>query len=348
MDYNRWRFPFMHNGRFANYPGENLNRAFWKSIRGYFTLLLGKEKHNSEELAQWVASSKEASLATTLASNEPNITWIGHSTFLIRMGGITILTDPIFDTLRYILSFKRLMPPGISLQALPKIDVVLISHNHPDHMDKTTLLFLQKRDNPLILVPYGDKKWFERREFEHVKEFMWWDQTKVSDVTLTFVPSIHWSQRSLLDYNKSLWGGWMIEEMHGAMSRVFFAGDTAYGSHFKALADTYTRVDLALMPVGPTEPRDLQTCHHLNAEEAGRAFVDVNADYLIPMHWGTYRLGTETPLQPIRQLTRWWKEHAHMLKEKSLLYLKIGQSMHISSQLRATASAQTSQLIQGL
>lgn len=348
MDYNRWRFPFMHNGRFANYPGENLNRAFWKSIRGYLTLLFAKQKYNPEELAQWIASSREASLEPALTSNTPHIMWIGHSTFLIRIGGITILTDPIFDTLHYILSFKRLVPPGIPLKSLPKIDVVLISHNHPDHMDKTTLLFLQKRDNPLILVPYGDKKWFERREFEHVKEFMWWDQTRVGDVNLTFLPSVHWSQRSLLDHNKSLWGAWMIEEIKGSMARVFFAGDTAYGSHFKALADTYTRVDLALMPVGPTEPQDLQACHHLDAEGAGRAFVDINADYLVPMHWGTYRLGTEAPLQPIRQLTRWWKEHAHMLKEKNLLYLKIGQIMGITPQLRNTAFAQTTQLIQSL
>lgn len=348
MDYNRWRFPFMHNGRFANYPGENLNRAFWKTVRGYFTLLFAKQKHNHEELAQWVASSQDASLNSVETSTEPSIMWIGHSTFLIRIGGVTILTDPIFDTMRYILTFKRLLPPGVPLKSLPKIDVILISHNHPDHMDKSTLLFLKKRDNPLVLVPYGDKKWFDRREFERVKEFMWWDQMKVGDVNLTFLPSVHWSQRTPFDYNRSLWGAWMIEELKGTMSRLFFAGDTAYGTHFKALADAYTHVDLALMPISPTEPHELQQCSHLSAEEAGRAFVDINASYLVPMHWGTYRLGAESPLQPIKQLTRWWKEHAHMLKEKSLLYLKVGQVMGINPQLRNMAFSQTTELIQGL
>ena len=251
----------------------------------------------------------------------PTITWIGHSTFLIQIDGITILTDPIFGDASFL--FKRIFPPGIALDTVIP-DYILLSHNHRDHMDATSLLQL-RHHNPHILVPAGDKKWFVHRNFERVEEKTWWQSTTInhnkSDLTFTFLPAHHWSQRSLFDRNKSLWGSWMIQYKGFT---IYFAGDTAYSSHFTAIKREFPFIDVALMPIGPCEPRNSMAYSHMNAEQAGQAFIDLGAKNFIPMHWGTFYFGIDNFSQPLDRLFAWWQQQPQ-LDMKQLQILKIGQ-----------------------
>lgn len=328
MAQNRWHFPHVHRDRFASYPGERTRNTFWKAVRAFARLMFSSRAYDVQELKSWVEEHSPLPPPPFL-TRETHVTWIGHSTFLITIGGKTILTDPIFGNLCYFLRFARLTPPGISIDRLPPIDAVLISHNHPDHMDAYSLHVLKERFNPVFLVPHGDKRWFTHRGFDRVHECMWWDRIALSDtLSCTFLPSIHWSRRGFFDHNRSLWGGWMIEGHTYGTSTVYFAGDTAYGSHFKAIAERYPSIDAALLPIGPGEPRELMYCSHVNAEEAGQAFLDLGARALIPMHWGAYHLGTDKPLDPIRRLQAWWKAYMPHLEDKSLSCLKIGQTLN--------------------
>jgi L-ascorbate metabolism protein UlaG (beta-lactamase superfamily) len=257
-------------------------------------------------------------------SQQPVITWLGHSTFLIQVAGKNILTDPIFGSLSMI--FRRLVPSVIKVQDLPVIDYVLISHNHFDHMDSQSLLQLKSRFPDMkMLVPMGDKEWFDRHLFAKVSEHMWWDEI-VTDANLgikfTFLPANHWSQRTLFDKNRSLWGSWMIQSDNAT---IYFAGDTSWGPHFKQIGQEFKNIDVALLPIAPGEPRAWMKDSHINAYEAVQAFVQLKAKMFIPMHWGTFHLGFDDFYAPISLLKQSWAAMQHEMTGKQLKILKIGE-----------------------
>ena len=257
------------------------------------------------------------------------ITWIGHSTFLIQIQGINILTDPVFANLS--LLFPRVLPPGINLENLPPIDFVIISHNHRDHMDNRALVYLKNNHKAKYLVPIGDKAWFDKKGFDNVFEFMWWEEFKFANslfndfIEFIFLPAAHWSQRGLFDYNKSLWGSWMIRTKN---KLIYFAGDTSYSSHFSKISGEFENIDLAIMPIGPCEPRQWMKYSHINAEEAGQGFLDLRAKQFIPMHWGTYFFGIDSLDLPIQRLSAWWNSQ-NFEKDQILHLPKIGQRKNI-------------------
>jgi L-ascorbate metabolism protein UlaG (beta-lactamase superfamily) len=311
--------PHRYNGRFYNYEGEVLEDWLIPSIAMFFHSLYARLLHKKEHIKQWVCAPTIMPL-----SNEPHITWLGHSTFLIQVAGVSILTDPVFGNASCF--FPRIFPCGIAIDQLPPIDCVLISHNHPDHMDAASLYALKKH-NPLFLVPHGDKKWFVKRNFERVEECMWWEPHAITSKTMqlvefTFLPAHHWSQRGLFDGNRSLWGSWLIQ---APQHTIYFAGDTAYSKHFKNIARHYASINTALMPIAPCEPRRWMKNTHLSAEEAVQAFIDLNADTFIPMHWGTYHFGSDQLFAPIERLMQSWHHQRAALQDKKVQLLKIGQ-----------------------
>jgi L-ascorbate metabolism protein UlaG (beta-lactamase superfamily) len=315
--------PYIYKGRFYNYKGETKSSVLWPSLVMIIENLCTKS-HDTMLLQQWIEYSD-------LVHRVPNaaITWIGHATFLIQIGTINILTDPVFENLS--LLYPRILPAGIMLPVMPPIDFVLISHNHRDHMDAPTLEALKKHEKAIFLVPHGDKQWFDKRGFERVIESTWWDRQTYTitggdsdTIEFTFLPAFHWSQRGLFDYNKSLWGSWMISYNN---KTIYFAGDTGYSDHFKCISKEFNDIDIALMPIGPCEPRHIMRNSHMNAEEAGQAFLDLHAKRFIPMHWGTYLFGTDTFLEPIERITNWWK--STVLQEDKFLHItKIGKRLY--------------------
>ncbi|MDK1472116.1 MBL fold metallo-hydrolase [Streptomyces sp. 549] len=232
-------------------------------------------------------------------------TWAGHASWVLRVGGLTVLTDPVWS--RKILGTPaRVTPVGVEWQALPRVDAVVISHNHYDHLDARTLRRLP-RDTPLF-VPAGLGAWCRRRRFTRVTELDWWESAELPSpdgpVRFTFVPAHHWSRRTLGDTCRSLWGGWVLGAPQG--QQVYFAGDTGYGHWFGEIGRRLPGIDLALMPIGAYAPRWWLRPVHTDPEEAVQACLDLGARRMAPMHWGTFLLSSEPPLEPLHRVRRAW------------------------------------------
>ncbi|HBY05614.1 TPA: hypothetical protein DEG75_01560 [Candidatus Dependentiae bacterium] len=320
-------FPFKKQGRFLNYIEEQ-QEGFAGVVRMCTRAIFQRNTGIDELRAGWVTLPGAPHASETASGDDiPRIQWIGHSSFLITIGGFTVITDPIFGSSSWL--FPRWTPPGISLDALPHIDAVLISHNHYDHLDIPSIRLIAKR-NPLVQIfaPWGDRALLVRSGFSRVTECMWWDDFSLvhdalkQKLELYFLPAVHWSRRALFDRNRSLWGSWIVRVGEQA---VYFAGDTASGEHFKAIAHEFPSINTALMPVSPCEPRASMRFVHLSAEDAGEAFLALGAHRFVPMHWGTYHFGEDHPLVPIRRLTAWWEREKEQLLDRQLALLKIGE-----------------------
>ncbi len=273
-------------------------------------------------------------------SYEPIISWIGHSSFLIQIGNTNILVDPVFGNLPL---FPRIFKPGILFEQLPRIDYILISHNHLDHMDKKSLLQLRQfYPQAYVLVPHGDKRWFEHYDFIHVTEFGWWEQQRFmvheTELIFTFLPAYHWSGRNLFDKNRSLWGSWMIES-NGY--RIYFGGDTAYWHHFAEIGKEFPSIDVAMLPIAPCTPRRWMQKSHIDAHEAGQSFIELGAHVMVPMHWGTFYFGCDRFDTPVNELMKWWHTNKNQLTERKLMLLGIGEQLRVERQFFVNESKQS-------
>ncbi|MGW1159464.1 MBL fold metallo-hydrolase [Streptomyces sp. NPDC002519] len=229
--------------------------------------------------------------------------WAGHASWVVRIGGLTVLTDPVWSR-RILGTPARITPVGIAWGALPPIDAVVISHNHYDHLDAPTLLRLPVTTP--VFVPAGLAPWFRRRRFTCVTELDWWEGAELGGVRFDFVPAHHWSKRTLTDTCRSLWGGWIMTAPD--RRRVYFAGDTGYGHWFERIGRRYPGIDLALMPIGAYDPRWWLRDVHCDPEEAVRATADLGARRMAPMHWGTFVLSAEPVLEPLTRVRVAWEK----------------------------------------
>jgi L-ascorbate metabolism protein UlaG (beta-lactamase superfamily) len=230
-----------------------------------------------------------------LASGVPSLTWVGHATWLIRLGGQSILTDPVWSG-SLGPGITRNVRPGISIEEA-RPTVVLVSHNHRDHLDAATIRRLGA--GPTYVVPAGLGPFFTRKGADKVVELEWWGRTQVGDLTINFVPSQHWSQRGPTDKNETLWGGFVVEEHQ---KRVYFAGDTAYFDGFAEIGRRFPGIDAALLPIGAYDPEWFMRVQHMNPEDALNAFQSLGARVLCAMHWGTFKLTDEPLDEPPRLL----------------------------------------------
>ncbi len=247
------------------------------------------------------AADAKAMLA---AAGPESLTWLGHACFLVRTGGFSILTDPFLSDYASPVSGlgpKRYVPPGLATEDLPDIDVVLLSHNHYDHLDGTSVekISLKVRGERVAVVPTGLGPFFASRRYSDVRELGWGEGTLLrkssSSVSLSCLPSIHFSGRTPFDRNETLWCSWKI--VSPTLS-LYFAGDTGYGPVFADLGRQHGPFDVALLPIGAYEPASIMRPVHLNPEEAVAAGRDLGASKLVAMHWGTIVLTDEPPFEP--------------------------------------------------
>lgn len=228
-------------------------------------------------------------------------TWVGHATFLIRSAAATILTDPVFSEVAGPLPWlgaRRVTPPAVDFDAIPRVDVVLLSHDHYDHCDIPTLLRLGRRDDPLILSPLGYRPLLSGAGLRRLVELDWWGTKGCAPgIEATLVPARHWTRRAPFGTNRRLWGGFMLWT---GGRQVYFAGDSGYSNGlFREIGRRCGPPDLALLPIGAYEPRWFMASAHMNPSEAVQAHLDLGSRRSVAMHWGTFQLtdeGRDAPL----------------------------------------------------
>lgn len=275
-------------------------------------------------------SVKTDPVALGAAENNPSVTWIGHATMLVRLAGKNVLFDPTFSPRASPVGFagpKRVVPLPIDIADLPRIDVVMISHNHYDHLDANSVqrLAASTHGSPRFLVPKGLAAWFKEQGITRVDEYDWWQETREGPLRITFVPVQHWSRRGLTDTNQSLWGGWVVE---GEGLRLIHTGDTGYSPDFKDIGQRLGPFDMAFIPIGAYAPRWFMKVMHVNVPEAVQVRADLRAERAIGMHWGTFESLTDEPLDEPPQVL------ARMRAERGLLQaqfdvLKIGETRRL-------------------
>ncbi|MFN3494905.1 MAG: MBL fold metallo-hydrolase [Hydrogenophaga sp.] len=236
--------------------------------------------------------------------SDTTVTWIGHATALWQVGGLNILTDPHFSDRASPFSFagpRRHTPLPMALDQLPRIDVVLISHNHYDHLDRATVHALHRQPGgpPLFVVPLGLDLWLQREGIGPVLTLDWWDEHRTGALHITLVPAQHWSSRTPWDRNESLWGGFVVD--HNGF-KLYYSGDTGYSPDFKDIHTRFGGFDFAQIPVGCYEPRWFMQRQHVNEEEAVRIHRDVGSRLSLGVHWGSFRLCDEPIEAPLDRL----------------------------------------------
>lgn len=232
------------------------------------------------------------------------ITWIGHSTFLVQMDGVNFITDPIFSAkagpFGNKIGSKRYTPPPFEIENLPKIDFIIISHNHYDHLDITTLKKIHTLNPDVkIFVPLKVKKLLEREGLgENTVELDWWDEVEFKGLRIIFTPTQHFSGRWINDSNETLWGGYVII----GTKKFYFAGDTGYFFGFKLIGDVFGPIDVVCLPIGAYEPAEMMRPVHMNPDEAVKAYLDLRGKIFCAMHWGTFDLSDEKCDEPPKKL----------------------------------------------
>ena len=250
------------------------------------------------------------------------LTWVGHASFLVQLGGSSALIDPVMSPALVGGLIPRNVAPGLDWQAMPKIDLVLVTHNHRDHMDAPTLRRLGP--DPVYVVPRGLGHWFARSGLRRVVEMEWWQREHIVGLDVTFVPAEHWSRRGLLDTNESWWGGYVIER--GGL-RVYHSGDTAWFDGFELIRQKCGPIDAAMLPIGAYAPRWFMQRQHMDPADAVRAFTALGAARFVAMHWGTFKLTDEDLAEPPRLLAEAWQRES--LPQDRLAVPAIGQTLRL-------------------
>ena len=252
------------------------------------------------------------------------VCWLGHATFLIQLGGVRILTDPVFWKIGLI---PRLVAMPYDLAELGPLDYVLLSHDHRDHCDETSLRALAERHDFRLLTTLEMTSlvapWLARGQV--VTEAAWYQRYDTTDVEITLMPTQHWCRRYLHDTNRRLWGAFVIR---GAGRTIFFGADSAYSPHFAEVAAYFPDVDLAMIGIGAYQPAWMMQTAHTNPEQAWRGFEDTGARRLIPMHYGTYDLSREPPGEPVTRITN---AAAHAGRANDLTVAPVGKLIAIAN-----------------
>lgn len=292
-----------------HFNGEEFFNPAVQTKKEFKDLLKWSRTRNPKKWPTNVPNKHQPKIAYLLESTNICVTYINHSTFLIQLAGanntvINILTDPVFSERTSPINFlgpKRVRRPGIEITALPKIDIVLVSHNHYDHMDMPSLKSLVKRFDPVIITPLGNKKYFNPVNNPKILEGDWWETINLDLLKLKihFTPAHHWSRRTFTDTNKALWSGMIIET---AAHNIFFAGDSGYQNHFQQIAQRFPKIDLSFLPIGAYQPRWFMKDAHMNPEEAVMAHLDLKSIKSIGMHFGTFQLADEGMDEPLIDL----------------------------------------------
>ena len=324
--------PYHHlpDGTFRNPEGSPISR----SSSGKFSYRdFNKEKKKLDMTVpkEHLINKQEVLKNLEKFKDDDYIAWIGHATYLIKLGNTTLITDPVFSKNAGPLIFgpKRFTEPALKLNEIPKTDIFLLTHNHYDHQDMSTIRNFPFKDVK-VLVPLKLGKYFKK--YKDVNEMDWYDEIKINDhLKITFLPAVHWSKRSLTDTNKTLWGNFLIQYKD---IKILFACDTGYGNIYKEIGEKYGPIDITMINIGAYDFRPMfdKSIYHTTPEEALNVAQDLKSKKVLGMHWGTFVLSLEPIMEPpIR-----FKENAEKFgfKKKDAIVFKIGEINSLRSILK--------------
>lgn len=283
------------------WDGKRFNNANGNEM-GSFNKLFQYQMRNKR--AKWSKIEQTKTDQNNFVATENSAIYykqINHATVLVQHAGKNILTDPVYSKRASPFSWagpERYREPSIPMDSLPKIDIVVISHDHYDHLDVKTLKKLSKRDAPNIYVGLGTKKFLEKFGIKNVTEMDWQEKRQDDDLEITFLPAKHWSNR-FMSPRKTLWGSWMFSS---STKNIYFGGDTGYDTHFKDIKESFGQIDLALIPVGAYKPRFFMQHVHMAPEDAYKAHQDLSPTTSFAIHWGTFQLTHEGMFDPVDEL----------------------------------------------
>jgi N-acyl-phosphatidylethanolamine-hydrolysing phospholipase D len=291
----------------AHHTDDGFRNLYIEPLRIGFFGFLRLRYFGDEQWADYAATADRVPKVKTpldrinAPGQRPQVTWIGHDTVLVQYRGVNVLTDPVFSQRSSPFSFlgpRRSAPPSLRIDQLPRIDFVLISHNHYDHLDAYTVRALG--DRTIWVVPLGYKQWFAERGVARVEEFDWWDSREIAGATITATPSQHWTGRGVNDRYRALWASWAVQI--GGF-KFWFGGDTGYNDKiFVEIGARHGPFELALIPIGGYEPRWFMKNMHVNPEEAVLIHKDIGSKYSLGIHWGTFPLTAEPIDEPPQRL----------------------------------------------
>jgi N-acyl-phosphatidylethanolamine-hydrolysing phospholipase D len=306
---------------YRNLDPDYRRASAWTRAR---TFILGATWLVGETRVAPLALAPTDARALRATSDRATVTWIGHSTVLVQLDGLSFLTDPTWadrsGPFNGLVGVSRYTPPGIRFSDLPPIDFVLISHDHYDHLDEATVVQLARTFNPRFLVPLGLKTWLADRGITNAVELNWGESVTIGGLKIVCTPAQHGSGRTLVDQGRRLWASWAVL----GSKRFYFAGDTGYYRHFKDIGDTLGPFDLAALPIGSYTPRAIAKPVHISPEEALQASLDLRATRLLGIHWGTFALAREPYDEPPRRVAAEVTRLA--LDPKSVWILKPGET----------------------
>ena len=289
---SRVQSPHFKDGKFHN-PAST-NKTWFKVFKMLLTNKWADWPH-------WVDSPEGPTPEPRLGNGEYQVTLINHSTVLIQLEGLNILTDPIYSDRCSPVSFagpKRVRAPAIAFDKLPPIDIVLISHDHYDHLDLPTLKKIRKRDNPKIYMGLGVASRFNNTQ--NLIEMDWWQESPFnSNLKVHFVPVQHFSGRSLFDRNSTLWGGFVLQFKN---KNIYFGGDSGYADHYQKTFEKLGPMDFSILPIGAYEPRNFMAYAHMNPKDALKAHQDLKSKQSMGIHYGTFQLTAEPIDEPVDKL----------------------------------------------
>ena len=314
--------PYHHlpDGTFRNPEGSPIRSENVKWSYKQFNL--EKKKLDMSIPKEHVIDKNKVKTNLEKFKNGNYIAWIGHATFLIKLGDTTIITDPVFSKNAGPLIFgpKRFTKPALDLNEIPKTDIFLLTHNHYDHQDMSTIRRFPFKDSK-VMLPLKLGKYFKR--YNDVNEMDWYDEIKVNeDLKITLLPAVHWSKRSLTDNNKTLWGNFLIEYED---KKILFACDTGYGNIYKELGEKYGPIDLTMINIGAYDFRPMfdKSIYHTTPEEALNVAQDLKSKKVLGTHWGTFVLSLEPIMEPPVRFKNSAEKYG--FKKEDALIFKIGQ-----------------------
>ena len=292
-----------------HFDGEKFHNTDSIESKNFFDLLYWFATRTESTWPMYCSSPLGEKPVEKIGNGSLRATFIGHATALLQFDNINILTDPVLsETIGpgTLLDQNRTRPPGIRFEDLPKIDIVLLSHNHYDHTGIQTLKRLAERFNPVMLVPLGEKALLLENGLTNVIELDWWQETTLLNRKISLVPAHHFTMRGIEDRNTSLWGGYVVETEQGP---IYFAGDTGWGDHFRKINEKFGKIRLSLLPIGPVNPRGFMAPVHIDGVEAVKAHIVLQSQTSMAIHHGTYQQGDDTMLEPLEVLIREMKKN---------------------------------------